>query len=84
MAMIDISRDSVRLETTWLGGEVWSQHPEPLENPWPFFPAHEANPQDGDVYTLQRDHTLWMWHTSQWIGPFADLDTAMIAARMSA
>lgn len=76
------AQDYLRLEATRVHGDIWLRDPAEERTGWPFFPAHETTPEDGDVYTLQRDDTVWVWQDSQWVGPFTDLDTAMIAARM--
>jgi len=76
------SCDHLRLEATCVHGEVWPRDPSEERTGWPFWPAHETAPEDGDVYTLERDSTLWVWYGVRWYGPFDDLDTAMMAARM--
>lgn len=47
-----------------------------------FHPAHSLRVEDGDVYTREYDDTLWVWYGTSWTGPFTDLDTAMMTARL--
>jgi len=51
-------------------------------SPKSFHPTYALRMEDGDVYTHEYDDTLWVWYGTSWTGPFADLDTAMMTARL--
>ena len=71
------------LEATRTHGEMsLREEPDEMISNWPFYPAYDTVLKDGDVYTREHDRTLWAWHAEQWYGPFDDLDTAIMAARM--